>query len=135
MTPPISADAEREQQLNQIILTLVQTLEQGKGMDRVQFLAAHPEFAAELDEFFAGRDRLEHLAAPFREAAREGHSPAGASDIRADFGESDVRALLLKNAYHLTPDQGQTQRGRHSPDPALALGPLGDFRLVREVGR
>jgi serine/threonine protein kinase len=92
MTTPTASEEEREQQLNAILLPLVQALEKGQPMDRQQVLAAHPEFAEELAEFFAGRDCLARLTAPEPE-------------------------------------------GGHTPGPAADLGQLGDFRLLREVGR
>src|SRR5438067_454048 len=78
-----SLGSEREQQFHAILLALVQALEKGESVDQRQFLAAHSEFAAELEEFFAGRDCLRRLTA---------QEPAG-------------------------------------------LEPLGDFQLLREIGR
>jgi len=57
-------------------------------------LAGHPELAADLVEFFADQDRLQHLAAPLRAVAR------------AAAGEEELVARTL-----------------------------GDFRILREVGR
>src|SRR5947209_8228103 len=56
MTTHTSTEPERDQRLNAILLPLVRALERGEALDREQVLAAHPEFAAELAEFFAGRD-------------------------------------------------------------------------------
>jgi serine/threonine protein kinase len=80
---------DRDERLNAVLLAYVEALERGETPNRYELLAANPEFAAELLEFFKGRDQVDQLAAPLREAARMG------------------------------------------PD----LGTLGDFRLLREVGR
>src|SRR5256885_63281 len=117
MTTPTPPDPDREQRLSQIILTLVRTLEKGPDLDRNQFLADHPEFAAELEEFFAGRDRLEHLAGPLRQAARAGRPPGGEPEVRAGFRET---------VPPLPPDDGRAHREGRSP----GLGSLGDFRLL-----
>ena len=58
-------------------------LERGQVPDRKACLTAHPEFAAELEEFFAGRDCLERLTTGLP-AGR--HHPGPATDLPlADF--------------------------------------------------
>jgi serine/threonine protein kinase len=81
---------DREQRLNAVLLEYVEAVERGEAPDRYELLAANAEFAAELLEFFKGRDQLDTLAAPLREAVRSA---------------------------------------------APELGTLGDYRLLREVGR
>ena len=78
-------DAARDDRLNAVLLTLIKAMERGEIPDRQATLAAHPEFTAELEEFFAGRDCINRLA----------NGIANSTD----------------------------------------LGVIGDFRLVREVGR
>jgi serine/threonine protein kinase len=81
---------DRDERLNAVLLEYVEALERAETPNRYELLAANPEFAAELLEFFKGRDQVDQLAAPLREASRV----AGTE-----------------------------------------LGTLGDFRLLREVGR
>jgi serine/threonine protein kinase len=102
MTHNTAHDTDREERLNEVLLTYVEALQAGREPDRQQFLAAHPDLRPELEQFFAGHDEVERLAAPFRQANRE---------------EADGEA---------TPPE---------PEPAGGLGQLGDFRLLREVGR
>ena len=92
MSTQTSTDAERDRQLNAILLPLVRALEKGQAVDRQQVLADHPESTDELAEFFAGRDCLARLTA-------------------------------------------QQTGGLHLPGPAADPGQLGDFRILREVGR
>ncbi|HYT95472.1 MAG TPA: protein kinase, partial [Gemmataceae bacterium] len=87
-----TSTAEREQQLNAILVPLVQALEKGQSLDRQQLLRAHPEFAVELQEFLAGRDCLRRF---------RGQEP---------------------------PRSRPTLRGGD-------LGSIGDFQLLREIGR
>src|SRR5436305_1139024 len=75
-----SVDADREQRFNAVLLALVKAFEQGRPPDRDAALAAHPEFAAELAEFFAGRDCLARLA-PARTGLR-GADPGPGPDAR-----------------------------------------------------
>ena len=86
-----TATTERERQLNGLLLAFLQASEKGQAPDRQRFLAEHPEFAEELDEFFAGRDCVQRISP---------RAPAG-----------------------------------RRPSRAADLGPLGDFRLQREIGR
>jgi serine/threonine protein kinase len=93
MNNPSATAAEREQQFNAILVGLVKAIEAGQVLDREQFLAAHPEFAAELAEFFAARDCLQRL----------------------------------------TPRDPAVSRPRGTADDSTEQ--LGDFRLLREIGR
>ena len=95
-------DASREERLFDVITAYIEVRDQGQVTDRSQWLARYPEFAAELADFFATRERLEVLAAP----------QAGA--LAQPVGNSAEAAL----------------------PPALpGSGQLGDFHLLREIGR
>jgi WD40 repeat protein/HEAT repeat protein len=67
MTPESTGTTERDQRLHAILATCLETLENGHPLDQGELLARHPEFAAELADFFAGRDQVDRLAAPLRE--------------------------------------------------------------------
>ncbi|HEV3083025.1 MAG TPA: protein kinase [Gemmataceae bacterium] len=78
----------RERQLQEILLRYADAREAGQTPDAKEFIARHVEFAAELEEYFAGLRQLDEVAAPLRELVQ----------------------------------------------PAVARQ-LGDFRLLRELGR
>src|SRR5436305_15225372 len=84
----------RERLLDEVVAAYLRAAADGQTPDRAQLLAEHPDLAADLVEFFADQDRLQHLAAPLRAVAR------------AAAGEEDLVARTL-----------------------------GDFRILREVGR
>src|SRR5262245_21582676 len=63
---PSSQPASADQRLQEVLLGYVEAVERGERPDRGQLLARHPEFAAELAEFFAGQDRFDSLAAALR---------------------------------------------------------------------
>jgi serine/threonine protein kinase len=98
MTHELTGDADREARLNEALLGYVEARQAGREPDRGQLLAAHPDLRSELEEFFAGDDEVERLAASLRESTRE---------------------VPSVTARDLAPDVGQ----------------LGDFRLLREIGR
>jgi serine/threonine protein kinase len=98
-------DADREERRNQVLLAYVEALEEGREPDRSRLLAAHPDLRPDLEAFLAGHDEIARLATPFR-AARDG----------------DAHGLVGAR--------------RDEPiDSAAGIGELGDFRLLREVGR
>jgi len=55
--------------LDQLIADYVCAVEKGDAPDREQLLAAHPELADDLRDFFRHRDRMEKLLDPLRSAA------------------------------------------------------------------
>jgi predicted Ser/Thr protein kinase len=67
MTSANDGSGERERRLHEALAACIEALE--AGGDRSQLLARYPEFAAELAEFFADRDRIDRIAAPPPEPA------------------------------------------------------------------
>jgi len=127
MTKAYTNEAEREQRLNDILLAYVEAVEAGHVPDRRQLLALYPEFAAELSEFFDGRDQVEVMSAPLR-----------------DFSKSGMIRAALEIVKESSPDKpagvgprrpGASDDTSGSPSSAPELGQLGDYRLIREVGR
>ena len=70
MTPEPTSTLDRETRLNSVLLDYVEALERGETPNRYELLVANPDLAVELLEFFKGRDQLDRLAAPLREATR-----------------------------------------------------------------
>ena len=89
----------------EVLLAFVEALEAGREPDRDQFLAAHPDLRPDLESFLAGHDEVARLTAPLRAAS--GGDAHGARRPAARWA------------------------GRLPP----GIGELGDFRLLREVGR
>jgi serine/threonine protein kinase len=120
MTRELTNGSERERRLNEVLLAFVEAAQAGRPPDRREVLAAHPDLRAELEEFFAGHDAVERLAEPLREAAREGLFPT------EDPGHDSVRGDEPSAPGPCSGAAGGA---------AAELGQLGDFRLLREVGR
>ena len=92
---------DRDDRLNEVLLSYVEACESGREPDRAELLVAHPDLQDDLIAFFAGRDEIERLAGPVRNHGRH------------------------------TADDAPENR----PAPDGELGRLGDFRLIREIGR
>jgi serine/threonine protein kinase len=105
MAHDLNDDPDREDRRNRVLLAYVEALEEGGEPDRGRLLAAHPDLRPDLEAFLAGHDKVVRLTAPLRAAAR-----------------GDAHGLI--------------GAPREAPDEIPAgLGELGDFRLLREVGR
>jgi serine/threonine-protein kinase len=66
MTPESSPPVDREQRLDEIIADYLDALEADRAPDRHRWLAAHPDFAAELKDFLANQDQFDSMVAPWR---------------------------------------------------------------------
>ncbi|MCI0455856.1 MAG: serine/threonine protein kinase [Gemmataceae bacterium] len=82
---PLTDAPDREDKLTAILLEYVEAVQAGQAPDRAALLARHPEFADDLSEFFAGRDQVERLAAPLRQAAGLHPGLAGGGDRLGDY--------------------------------------------------
>ncbi len=118
MTRALTDNPDREARLNEALLAYVEARQAGRELDRDQFLASYPDLRGELEEFFAGHDEVERLAAALRdggERASRGRQPPDSPE----------------NPGADAPGSPGPAAGASAP----ALGELGDFRLLREVGR
>jgi serine/threonine protein kinase len=111
MKKPLLSQADREQRLNGILLAYVEAVEAGHSPDRQLLMALYPDLASELSEFFEGRDQVEDMSAPLRDFNRSGF----------------VRAALQITKAPSASSQGTS--------PPSELGQLGDYQLIREIGR
>src|SRR5689334_19289283 len=76
MTPAPPKLPERDERLGEILAAWIEAEERGETPDRADWLARHPAFAAELEEFLANRDRLLAEARSLcRELRRSGATP------------------------------------------------------------
>src|SRR5713226_1365404 len=114
MNKPLLSETDREQRLNAILLAYVEAVEAGHSPDRQLLLALYPDLASELSEFFEGRDQVEDMSAPLRDFSRSGL-------VRA--------ALQISKA---SPPRSAPFTGSSS---SSELGQLGDYQLIREIGR
>jgi serine/threonine protein kinase len=109
----------RDDALNEALLSYLDALAAGRMPDRGLFLAEHPDLRPELERFLVNYHATERLAAPLRAATRE------------DFGRqtlADPANVKADTPFFPTREGGRGEaRG--------AIGELGDFRLLREVGR
>ncbi len=115
-----TSQADREDRFNQILLDYVEAAERGERPNRDELLRTHPEFAGDLREFFATRDQVDRIAAPIRAAVSE----SSAWKSSAWKSNHDLDATLPKKSPRSPENTGVPPLGR-----------IGDFRLVREVGR
>jgi serine/threonine protein kinase len=112
MNIEFTGESDRQDRLNEFLLKYMEAAQTGRRPDQQRLLDENPDLREELEEFFACYDEVERLAAPLREStARDGSSAGMHSRVPARLGEGGV------------------------PENPTELGQLGDFRLLREVGR
>jgi serine/threonine protein kinase len=123
MNGDVADTLERQERLQAVFLQYVEAADQGEAPNREAFLAAHAEFADEIEEFLAGYHHMRQVVGSLRDlgglrAGRDGRQaslPAGkpARSLAPTGGRSDV-------------EQREVEAG---------LGQIGDYRLLREIGR
>jgi serine/threonine protein kinase len=128
MTKSYTTEAEREQRLNDILLAYVEAVEAGHVPDRRQLLALYPEFASELSDFFDSRDQVEAMSAPLRDFSKSGM-------IRAALEIPKEPSLGEPGGVSPRVIPGSITAATSSSTQTPELGQLGDYRLIREVGR
>ena len=66
MTADPDAQNTREEQLHELLAGYYEVAERGEHVDRRDLLDRHPDFAADLADFFSVQDQLHRLAEPLR---------------------------------------------------------------------
>ena len=59
-------ESSHEQRFDEILAEYFQAIEAGQKPDKDALVARYPEFADELEEFFADKERFDHLAGQFQ---------------------------------------------------------------------
>jgi WD40 repeat protein len=78
MTPLSETTTDRDRRLQEVLVAYLEATERGPAPDAQALLERHPEFAAELAEFFANRARVDRLAAPLRHLAEAAEAEVAA---------------------------------------------------------
>lgn len=119
----IAPEDDRESRLNELLLCYFEAMERGESPQRRDLIDAHPEFAEELTSFFEDLEAVNRFAAPLREAAFvEPSSAPRPVDKAAFWNDREADPAADPNAVGPAVSSGD-------------LGRIGDFRLIREVGR
>ncbi len=120
MTEQPSGDSGRDQRFNEILAEYFQAVEAGQKLGKDALAARYPEFAAELEEFFADKERFDQLAGQFQLAGSAGlGSPEAQGQPASGSGEEP------------TIDTGE----RSVPSPGTIVRYFGDYELLEEIAR
>jgi WD40 repeat protein len=136
VTSTNGGSAEHEQRLQEALADCIEVLE--AGGDRDQLLTRYPEFAAELAEFFADRDRLDRLAAPPARAAEmptlapRPEGPAASLGTIRYFGDYELLEEIARGGMGVVFKARQVSLNRVV---ALKMILAGQFALPQDVQR
>jgi len=137
MTGENGGSAAREQRFEEALAACVEALEAGRGADRAALLARFPEFAQELAEFFADRDRIDHLAAPPTPAAEM--PTLGPAEVKTDaplgivryFGDYELLAEIARGGMGVVYKARQVSANRLVAVKLILAGQLSSAEDVR----
>jgi predicted Ser/Thr protein kinase len=106
--------------LSEVIARYLQALDAGDNPNPSEWIGRHPEHAEELHRFFAAQEKVQHLAAPLRDAVeprlgQKAEVPAGPG--------------LLQQTTPVEPAAGQSAAAAALPRA------FGDYELLEEIGR
>jgi serine/threonine protein kinase/WD40 repeat protein len=131
---PSASAVAADQELAELVDRLTEQLAAGEAIDLDSLAAEHPQYA----------DRLRALLPALQTLVEIGGAPSGAVGNALRGAASSVPLPLGEGGSRSEPGEGSS--GRRSPssapfplggrsEPGEGLGTLGDFRLVREIGR
>ena len=123
MNNDINIDNAHEDRRNHILLGYIEALAEGRAPDRDRFLAAHPDLRQDLEEFLASHDEVARLTAPLRHERKE------TSGGRIGSPRDEIDDVLSGVGSRVRPAHHEID------DVPPGIGELGDYRLMREVGR
>src|SRR3954469_2901574 len=118
MTPDSEGSFPREHRVAEVLAEYFAAVESGHAPDRQAVLAAHPDLAAELAEYFAEQDRFARLVEPLR--------PVAAGDSTTSLVEPPTSAGSEGHGPARPADPGSTLSagaGSATPDPPIMTGP------------
>src|SRR5439155_24546519 len=108
----------RDRSLGEIVFACIQAMESGVCLNQEEVIRRHPEFAAELMEFFADRVAVDKLASPLRNVANT-----------SSCGSSGWDPTPTPFEYPLS--KGGDKEGA----PAKEVQSFGDYDLIEQIGQ
>ncbi len=128
-----NCSAAREQRFQEALSACIEALEAEGGVDRAALLARYPEFATELTEFFADRDRIERLAIPLTPTAEmltPGHADANLGTVRY-FGDYELLEEIARGGMGVVYKARQVSLNRTIALKMILAGELATEADVR----
>jgi tRNA A-37 threonylcarbamoyl transferase component Bud32 len=125
--------ADRDESLDNIVLSYLQAAEGGSPPDRAELLKRHPDLAGPLEAFFADLDLLGRLVAPLAACAAGAQVAPAAQGAVADQmgGRQTISLPADARATVAMPAGGEAP----AAPPDFAGRTIGDFELLSLLGK
>src|SRR5260370_18635506 len=123
--------SERDERWGEVLVACLKAIDDGKVPDRQALLAEYPNFAGELEEFFAEHAYFGRLAAPLRPLVQ---AVQGVPAPRA-FGDYEDLEEIGQGGMGVVYQARQRSLHRRGPPKRRGGGPRGRPAAVPRVGR
>src|SRR5437660_724392 len=127
------APPDREQALQDAILSYLKAVDAGQPPEPREFMARHPDLSGELDAFFADQAQLGKLVAPLRGLAQRAVEPASAPEG----GDPHAAGATSKGGTDCQPRRNTESFHGGDSEPASSNGPpaIPGYEILRPIKR
>jgi len=120
MTEQPSGDSNRDQRFDEILAEYFQAVEAGQSPEKEALVSRYPEFADELEEFFAEKERFDQFA---RQLQLAGSVGVGSPEAQGQPPSSPCEEPTIDTSERSMPSSGTKVRY------------FGDYELLEEIAR
>ena len=124
-------DNLQHERLDSIIADFIRLSEAGGSPDRLALLRQHPEFANELKQFFAQRDRMNRLVDPIREFGDDLYKSIGPGKHLSYVGNYELLEEVARGGMGVVYKARQTTLGRIVAVKMIVAGRLANEQDVQ----
>jgi serine/threonine protein kinase len=120
-----------DQSLDDLLALCIAAEEAGQPFDRHGFLAQHPQFAADLQEFFTNRDQMQRLAEPLRGTDTTGRTSRNALAKIRYFGDYELLEEIARGGMGVVYRARQPSLGRIVALKMILAGQFASKQIIQ----
>lgn len=127
MQPADNNPTTDNDKFDDLIVELYERRDKGEVVEPAAFIAEHPEFSEQLEQYFADVEAIELMAGP---PASEADKP----DVEGTFITNDTHEMAQVETI-VTDEKGRSPESPVSDSAESTLTEFGRYRIVKELGR